>query len=305
MNGFKALAFFVFSFSKFYFLSGQTFKPLSSEERTAIQKYEDTLATLARGILNSELPENRMFACHQFIPTLVHALKINNSFKYHFPRLENISMIYPPDSTFRIFSWQLQINPGEYKYYGAIQYNQPNLRLTPLVDRSETIPDATLFSSDADKWYGVVYYNIKSFPLSNKETGYLLFGYDGYTINEHRKIIDNLSFKNGQPVFGSSIFKYGKEGMKNRVVYQYDVNAAIRVNYDENESMVVCDHLMVNPGILSKEGKTMVPEGSYEGFKLDKGVWKYIEEVFPSNSADNQRAYTTKPGKAKETKPKN
>lgn len=39
----------------------------------------------------------------------------------------------------------------------------------------------------------------------------------------------------------------------------------------------------------------MVPDGSYEGFKLEKGIWKYVNEVFPSGSGSNQRAFSTKP----------
>lgn len=276
---------------------------LTGEDLKTIQKCEDTLSTLARGILVSEIAENRMYACHQFIPSLVRALKVNHSFQYKFPRLENISIQYPADSTFRIFSWQLQVNFGEYRYFGAIQFNQALLKLIPLVDRSDLLSDATTLSTPADKWYGVVYYAIKPIVLANKEKAYLLFGYDGFKVNEHRKIIDVLSFKDGQAVFGLPIFKYDKTNYKSRVVYQYGADAAIRVNYDENEAMIVCDHLMANPNTSPENAQIMVPDGSYEGFKLEKGIWKYIAEVFPSGNAANQRAYTTKSTKQEEKKP--
>lgn len=70
---------------------GQRSSPLSSDRRLAIQVYEDTLSVLARGVLTAELTEDRVYACHQMIPILVKALKTTNSFKYSFPRLENVS----------------------------------------------------------------------------------------------------------------------------------------------------------------------------------------------------------------------
>ncbi len=264
---------------------------------TLVQSAEDTLSVLARGVLVSELAENRMYACHQLIPGLVKALKTPNSFQYKFPRLENISIQYPQDSTFRIFSWQLKINEGEYRYFGAIQWNQTALKLIPLVDRTSLILDPLSATVPANNWYGVVYYGIRSFKPSDQQEAYLLFGYDGYNQYEHRKVIDILSFKDGQPYFGAPIFKFSKNLIQSRVIYQYGADAAVRVNYDEHEKMIVCDHLMKKPGLLPGQGNVMVPEGSYEGFKLEKGIWKYVEDVFPSGNAENQRAYRTKPKK--------
>ena len=302
MKGYRVL-FFIFFISLFSeVLTGQNFS-LSGGDLRDIQKSEDTLATLARGILVSEIAENRLYACHQFIPTLVRALKINHSFEYKFPRLENISIQYPTDSSFRIFTWQLLVSFGEYRYFGAIQFNQASLKLIPLVDRSDMMADATTLSTPADKWYGVVYYAIKPITLSNKDKAYVLFGYDGFSANEHRKIIDVLTFKEGQAVFGLPIFRLDKGNNKSRVIYQYGADAGIRVNYDENEGMIVCDHLMPNPGASVENARILVPDGSYEGFKFEKGFWKYIPEVFPSGNAANQRAYTTKPSKNEAKKP--
>ncbi len=272
-------------------------KPLNEAALAQIQIAEDTLAVLARGVLVAELAENRMYACHQLIPALVKALKTPNSFHYKFPRLENISIQYPEDSTMRIFSWQLKISEAEYRYFGAIQWNQTDLKLVPLVDRSDQIQEPVNAILTTNNWFGVVYYGMRSFKSTDQKTSYLLFGYDGYTMNERRKIIDILTFKDDIPSFGAPIFKFNKGLTQHRVIYQYGADASIRVNYDEAEKMVVCDHLISLQSVKPGQANVMVPEGSYEGFKYEKGYWKYVEEVFPSNSPENQRAFTTKPAK--------
>jgi len=270
---------------------------LTGLDLKTVQIIEDTIAVLARGVMNAEIPDERLYACHQMIPTLVRALKINNSFHYTFPRLENVSITYPQDSSFRIFSWQLKVSDGEYKYYGAIQWNQPALKLIPLVDRSDEMTDPENLNSKATNWYGAVYYNIFPFKLSDQSPAWLLFGYDSYSVNERRKIIDVIRMDQAQPVFGAQVFKMNKNDTKSRVIYQFSADASIRVNYDEQEKMIVCDHLTKHTGHLPGQANTMVPDGSYEGYKLEKGIWKYIEEVFPSGSAQNQRAFRNKPAK--------
>lgn len=289
------MKFFLFTLLLFCAISvyGQRSASLNKGQKDSIQLKEDTLSLLARGFFVSELQDDRLYACRQFIPALVRTLKVTNSFQYSFPRLENISITYAPDSSFRIFTWQLKVDDGDYRYYGALQWNQPSIKLIPLLDRSGTINSLTP-GLTADNWYGVVYYAIKSFK-SNKSDAYLLFGYDSYSPDESRKIIDVLYFDKGKPYFGKPVFVFDKGPAKSRIIYQYKKDAAIRVNYDEDEKMIICDHLIENSAALDGQTKVMVPDGSYEGFKLNKDKWVYVENVFPSNSPENQRALRTKP----------
>lgn len=268
-----------------------------------IQNIEDTISVLARGVMNAEIADERLYACHQMIPALVRALKVDNSFQYLFPRLENVAMTYPKDSSFRIFTWQLKVSEGDYRYFGAIQWNQTNLKLVPLVDRSDGLTDPEKLPLKPNNWYGAVYYNIYAFKLPDQTPAWLLFGYDSYSYTERRKVIDVLTMKEEQALFGAPVFKINKADAKYRVIYQFSSDAAIRVNYDEQAKMIVCDHLVAQAGSLPGQNRTQVPDGSYEGFKLERGNWKYIEEVFPSGSAENQRAFRTKPPKVDPEKP--
>lgn len=284
----------LFFFTAVGFCFGQASTPMSRPDITTIQNHEDTLATLSYGTLHAELADDRLYACHEMIPRLVKALKVPNSFQYKFPRMETVSIQYPADSSFRIFTWQLKVNDADYRYYGAIQWNTTELKLVPLADRSMSLENPTYSTTTPDKWYGTVYYNIKPFISTKGEKMYLLFGYDAFDVNDHRKIIDVMSINNGLVNFGAPVFVADKSIPKSRIIYQYSADASIKVNFDENHNMIICDHLQQIQGILPGQGKTMVPDGSYEGYKLEKGIWKYIADVFDSGNSKNQRALVTK-----------
>ncbi|HXH20095.1 MAG TPA: hypothetical protein VNJ07_13540, partial [Chitinophagales bacterium] len=74
----------------------------------SLKKFERGLAELSFRIVNDSAQEQRADACFKFIPKLVEALKIPGSFDYPFDSLETISIVKPPDNTFRIFTWQLR-----------------------------------------------------------------------------------------------------------------------------------------------------------------------------------------------------
>lgn len=273
-----AVALLVFTFN----LAAQKKTSFSAEELAKFNLSEDTLGILGYAVVNDSLESNRFAACHAMIPALVRALKTTNSFHYPFGQLKNISIQYPQDSSFRIFTWQLYVDKDDYRYYGAIQMNTPELKLYPLQDRSFNVTDIEQEVLSADKWYGAVYYNLKE--ASNKNGKYyLLFGFDGYSFFTKRKVIDVLTFgKDGKPIFGAPVFVSEEKGkpsvIKKRLFLEYSAESSVRFNYDEAMQMIVFDHLIPMPG-QNNEGMVMVPDGSYEAYQLDKGVWKYNTRV--------------------------
>ena len=127
------------------------------------QSGEDTIGILSFATLNDTSELNRMAACRKLILTLVAALKSENSFYYSFKQLNTISIQYPPDSSFRIFTWQLFVNDNDYRYFGAIQMNQKSLKLFPLIDRSMNFENAEDTTLTNENWYGCIYYNVLPF----------------------------------------------------------------------------------------------------------------------------------------------
>jgi hypothetical protein len=64
---------------------------------------------------------DRFTADSLFTKMFVRALLTRNSFYYRFDSLESISRLYSPDSSFRIFTWQVVINENIVRQHGAIQ----------------------------------------------------------------------------------------------------------------------------------------------------------------------------------------
>ncbi|MEL6717690.1 MAG: hypothetical protein AAFO82_01780 [Bacteroidota bacterium] len=290
-----------FLFLSFLALNSTT----AQKEPTPIEKMEDTLGVLSYAIVNAADSKQRFMACRSFIPMLTQALKTPNSFNYPFERLNTVSIQYPKDSTFRVFTWQLYVDSSEYRYFGAIQMNTPDLQLIPLIDRSFQIEDLEYTKVDNKQWYGALYYNILDFDTP-KGKKYLLFGYDGYRNVERyeenakrgrelafshndlegyakRKLIDVLTIENGKASFGAPVFTSNEapNGLKkSRIVLEYSAESKIVCNYDEFEDAIIYDHLMLVGSEIPGERPLQIPDGTFEGYKYQDGLWVYVPKMF-------------------------
>ena len=255
---------------------------INAEDLPVLEQLEDTLGLLAFLIVNDSIPEDRFAATKKMIPTLVKALKIKNSFHYPFEQLRTVSIQYPPDSTFRVFTWQLYVDIDDYRYYGAIQMNTPDLKLFPLIDRSRNVVSEEQDILQPDNWFGALYYNLHQFDTPNGRQ-YLMFGFNGHSFFNKKKLVDVLQIKDGKATFGSPVFVQldsltGIETIRNRLVLEYSAESSIRLNYDETFKQIMYDHLIVMGGGYD-QGPTNVPDGSYEAYRLGKdGRWHWVEK---------------------------
>lgn len=268
------------------------YRDILPEDFQQLKKYEDTLALLSYAVINDSLAENRFGATKKLIPTLVQALKTPNSFQYPFPKIQSISIQYPQDSSFRVFTWQLYVDENEYRYYGAIQKKGEGLALIPLIDRSSSLMRPEMEILSGERWFGALYYRIKQYTDAQGRKNYLLFGFDGHEFFNKRKIVETLRFdENGEAVFGAPNFvKETPEGTKetrNRLVFEYSAEASIRLNYDDLLGLIVFDHLVkmgMPGGALSN-----VPDGSYDGYELVDGIWQFKPKLFNQVSEEAPR----------------
>lgn len=267
---------------------------IKSADIEILKEFEDTIGLLSFLVINDSIDEHRFAACKKLIPTLVKALKVENSFQYAFSEVKSISIQYPQDSSFRVFTWQLYVDVDEYRYYGAIQMNEPQLKLFPLMDRSYEIQEEEYEIVSNKNWYGALYYNIKQFDTP-KGRQYLLFGFDGFSFFDKRKIIDVLTIKEDEVTFGAPVFitydlKTGQEYVKNRIVKTYSAESAFKLNYDLVYEVILFDHLIMTGG-MANQGPSWVPDGSYEGYRLDKGYWYHIPKMFNEVSEEAPRDF--------------
>lgn len=251
---------------------------------------EDTLALLAYAVVNDSIEQERFAACRALIQVLVRTLKVENSFRYRFDRLKSVSILAPPDSSFRIFTWQMFVNDSTYRYFGAIQTNSKELKLFPLIDRSDEMDERPVYEAmPPERWYGALYYTLRQFDTKDGRK-YLLCGFDAFTFFEKRKVIEVLSFDAaGKPVFGAPVFdKPGAKMAELRMLIEYSSEASVRVNWDEQYQMILFDHLIPWPSSFGR-GISYVPDGSYDGLRFENGRWKFVEKVFNDSQDEAPR----------------
>ena len=245
--------------------------------------YELKLKELSDSIMMSRQEANRFAAYEAFYPLLSKVVKFPGSFNYPFDSLQRLSIMYPQDSSFRIFSGQLFLNEDQYKYFGAIQVRSQESELIWLEDKSEKMrfPEEEILTPD--NWYGAVYYNIYDFDTPEGRK-YLLFGFDNHRLFENRKVIDVLSFQNDQVQFGAPVFETHQKEWRPRMILQYSSDVGVRLNYDSDLQMIVYDNLIPMKSLYKGKSIAMVPDGSYRGLKYKDGKWYYIDKVFYQTS---------------------
>lgn len=256
-------------------------KTIDAKAVEQLSVLEDSIALLARIVVTDSISENRLTAQEKLMPLFRKALNINNSFNYTFEKLENIAVLNDPERNFRIFTWQLMVDINRYKYFGVVQINRSKPLFYELKDVAKEIQKPENQYLTSEKWFGALYYNIK--PFKTKEgMKYLLFGFNAHDTIEKIKICDVLSLNSGAPRFGSPVFVKEERGMKkklNRIILYHSVEAAIRLNYDDNMDMIVHDHL-TDIGYKNPEIPFVsVPDGTYEAYKLQKGIWEHISKL--------------------------
>jgi hypothetical protein len=258
-----------------------------------LRSKEDSLKTLAPKIVMARDAGERFRADSHFTRLLVRALKVDNSFYYPFDSILNISRLYAPDSTFRIFTWQVVKDESLARRHGAIQMRTADgsLKLFPLIDKTMLISSQQDTVTSPEAWIGAIYYKIIKTKHEGKDY-YTFLGYDEHSIRSTRKRLEVMHFDNsGRPVFGGPFFSFQEDSLKKpmqaRFWIEYKKEGNARLQFDEEMDMIIYDHLIPENG---EKGKlyTYIPDGDYEGFKWKNGKWVHIDKVFNFALQDGQ-----------------
>jgi hypothetical protein len=212
-------------------------------------------------------------------------LNISNSLSYPFDSLKHIGKLYSNDKNVRIITWNTKFKDGSFKYYGFVQFknNKKNTIVTSvLTDKSDSITNPENIILSNRNWFGALYYQLYDYTYSGKNY-YVLFGWDGNSYYTNKKIIDILSFNNsGKPIFGKSVFKTEKKTYK-RMIFEHSLKTSMTCKFNKDIDAIVFDHL--SPPKSSQKGQYQFygPDGSYDGFQLNKGKWIFVSDIFVTN----------------------
>ncbi|WP_132129188.1 hypothetical protein [Anseongella ginsenosidimutans] len=263
-----------------------------------LASYQDTLASLGKKIMTSSFSPERIEANYQFIKILVEALQEPDSYSFGFDSVKNMRILYADDNSFRIMSWYVDRGNSSQRFYGAIQMNEPELKLFGLVDHASEFhrPEDTV--SSYESWYGAYYYRI--IPVKAGEQKYhVLLGWSGGSPAVSRRVIDVLHFRQGKPVFGMPVF-HTKEGVKNRILFQYSSKASMMLDYLPEKKTIIFDHLV--PFSEGQKGNYEFygPDLSYDGFALQNGQWHLTEDLELQNDRNNLDKFFNDPEKMRD-----
>ncbi|MBK7094085.1 MAG: hypothetical protein IPH57_03110 [Saprospiraceae bacterium] len=243
-------------------------------------KSETELARYNDWFVNSDKFEHRKYALTEFNSQFLQILSAEGSFDYPFDSLKWISKLMPPDSSIRIFTWQLMRSQTEFDYFGVVQ-TRKNLYF--LQDNKWQNTDTEYEEFTPANWYGQIYYNIHQYTSGNK-TEYLLFGLKILKNREKIKTVEALDIQSGMLKLGKGIFEdtLNQRMFKNRVVLRTSFESNSRLSYDPELSMIIFDHTIIVPSSREVSAKPLiVADGSYHGYKLKDDKWMFVNNVFP------------------------
>lgn len=256
---------------------------LTAQTKLPLPVLEDSIAHFAAiAVRDTNSLENRLEAQQKLIPLIKTALNTSKSFDYTFQKVDAIAIQYPQDRSFRVWTWQVMRDSNHYDYYGFIQTNQARPRVFELKNAFKNVrqPESAVLS--ADQWLGGLIYSIRQFKDKDGGMRYILFTYNAGDLDEKTKIAEVLSLRGGTPRFGAPVFVgkvRGREIKQNRLFLPYSADANVRLNFDPSMNMIVHDHLTPTAARNPNMPSVNIPDGTYEAFIYEKGIWKWIEKL--------------------------
>ena len=289
----KTSPFIFFAFIAIAFCNYSSAQTITKADRKQLEFKEDSLKDRASYMVLDTIAAGRLLAYKDFVPVLIRALKVKNSFYYPFDSVQGISKLYAPDSSFRIFTWYIEIDDYTGWQRGFIQQrtSDGSLKGNWLFDNSEYAEYPEKMVCRDSTWIGAVYYDIIKTEYQGKNF-YTLFGIDRYAIRSDRKWIEVLTFDDKkQPVFGGQYFSFQEDSIKkttqSRFGIEFKEEARTLVDYIPDLKMILVDHL-ISETDEPDNFSTYVPDGDYEGFKWQNGKWVHIDKVFNLKLEDGQ-----------------
>lgn len=221
---------------------------------------------------------------HEMVEILFEA----DDFFYDFPTLKNVGKIMSADEQVHMYTWNILLTDGTPMYFALVQHNEFQ-SIYLLSQDAATIPATTGYIAEAN-WYGSLYYDVHPIKFKDKEV-YLVFGLMTSTNGEtQHKVIDVMSFSKKTIKFGAPSFITPWTGKKkqSRVVFEYDKNAQMSLEYNKKKKTITFDHL--SPIRTTADGvEVKAPDMSYDALIYKKDIWTYKEDVSVKNKKDKKK----------------
>jgi hypothetical protein len=211
------------------------------------------------------------------------ALQLPGSFNHRWNRLDMIGRLESDDKQVKVFSWLYMVSRDEYLYsaYIQLQHKDGGAKVFRLQQTDSENYTSEGFKQSIDEWHGKIYYEILSNEFRRK-TFYTLLGADFNDVNTKIKTIEVFAIQRGKPVFrGDQFFSNGT--VKDRIVLEYSADVTASLRYNKDLKMIVFDHLAPLHPLYQGYYQFYGPDGSYDGYRFEEGVWIFEEDVDARN----------------------
>jgi hypothetical protein len=245
-------------------------------------------------IFNSLVEGNEANAIEQsenIIDELELASALPDFFSYPF---ESVRIFKPvsSDGSLRVFTWNYLKEDGTPIYFGCL-FHKPKKKESPILIRfnykPSTLPKWETKVYADEKWPGAIYYALAPMKKGRKEAyAYALLGFNAKDNLSNYKLIEILTINGSNCKFGGNLFDIKDKNPK-RMIFEYGDQVICSLKYYEKAQTIVVDHLAPRESIYEGFYPEYGPDGSYDGFKLEEGKWKYYPIIDVAPFVDGQR----------------
>ena len=208
---------------------------MSAQDKELMTDYQSQLQSVFEEVYNAPTDNQRYHANETAMQLFMEALAEENSIRWQWDFSDRVSVLTSDDKKFRIITWPVVNDGGEYECFGFVQaLNEKTDKYDVYVlnDKSGEIVNRQEAVLAPDNWFGAVYQELITTSHEGR-TYYTLLGWNGVDYLTERKVIEPICFKSGgsQPQFGQNLFR--KERNLRRVVLEYTNNAMVNLRYEE------------------------------------------------------------------------
>lgn len=278
---------------------------MCGQNKEVMTMYQNQIQQMLEKVYGDPTDNQRYNANEQMVQLFQEALEQEGSIYFKWDLGNKVSVLTSSDKQFRILTWPVVRDNGEYECFGFVQsWNEKGKRFDvfQLYDKSDEVVTAEESVLFPESWFGCVYQTLIETKHEGK-TYYTLLGWTGVDNLTQRKVVEPIFFRPGQskPQFGQAVFK--KEKNQRRMVLEYSRNAMVNLVYDEQfnrvvetkkvkkngrminqqevhnvkEKMIIFDELA--PAIAGMEGlyQYYVPTGTEVAYIFNGGKWERHE----------------------------
>lgn len=255
------------------FASSMTFTQTIEEREAKVRNWFEVIKTV-------EDTQEKTIIADSIQREMIEILYQAEDFDFQFS-LDNIGSVVSEDGVIHMYSWNIPLKDGTSQYYALIQHGEMGTMYT-LAQGIPYIPNVTGNLNEMN-WYGGFYYKLINCRYRDK-TIYVALGWiPGDNEETQYKVIDVLTFSKTAIKFGNPIFKLLTNKRKqSRVLFEYDINAQMNLDYDKKKKRILFDHL--TPIRELKDGTQIyAPDESVDALVYKKELWNHVENVKVKN----------------------